>query len=95
MNEIPWNLYPRPQFRRDSFLNLNGEWNLTIVDGDYEEPHIILVPYPPESKLSMLERRISPDETLIYKRTFTLPEDFLKDPSDRVLLHFGRCARSS
>ncbi len=89
MNETPWNLYPRPQLRRDSFLNLNGEWNLTIVDGGYEEPHIILVPYPPESKLSMLERRISPDETLIYKRSFTLPEDFLKDPSDRVLLHFG------
>ena len=89
MNEIPWNLYPRPQMRRDSFLNLNGEWDLTIVDGDYEEPHIILVPYPPESKLSMLGRRITPDETMVYRRTFKLPEDFLKDPSDRVLLHFG------
>ena len=89
MNEIPWNLYPRPQMKRDSFLNLNGEWDLRIVDGDYEEPHIILVPYPPESKLSMLERRISPDETLVYRRRFTLPDGFLRDPSDRVVLHFG------
>ena len=36
MNEIPWNMYPRPAMRRDSFLNLNGEWDLTIVDGAYE-----------------------------------------------------------
>ena len=24
----PWDVYPRPQMRRDSFLNLNGEWEL-------------------------------------------------------------------
>ena len=23
---IPWNTYPRPRLRRDSFLCLNGEW---------------------------------------------------------------------
>ena len=94
MNEIPWNMYPRPQMRRDSFLNLNGEWDLTIVDGAYEEPHIILVPYPPESELSMLSRRIHPEEELIYRKRFTLPDGFLRDPSDRVLLHFGAVDQS-
>ncbi|MBP5294885.1 MAG: glycoside hydrolase family 2 [Lachnospiraceae bacterium] len=94
MNEIPWNMYPRPAMRRDSFLNLNGEWDLTIVDGAYEEPHIILVPYPPESELSMLSRRIHPEEELIYRKRFTLPDGFLRDPSDRVLLHFGAVDQS-
>ena len=26
MSLIPWNIYPRPQLQRDSFLCLNGEW---------------------------------------------------------------------
>ena len=94
MNEIPWNMYPRPQMRRDSFLNLNGEWDLTIVDGEYREPHIILVPYPPESELSMLGRRIDPEETLVYRKRFMLPDGFLRDPSDHVLLHFGAVDQS-
>ena len=26
--------YPRPQFVRDSYLDLNGEWNFRFDDGD-------------------------------------------------------------
>ena len=26
----PWNVYPRPQMQRDSFLNLNGKWDFTV-----------------------------------------------------------------
>ena len=47
--DIPWNEYPRPQFRRDSFFCLNGLWRFAV---NGTEAGDILVPYPPESKLS-------------------------------------------
>ena len=47
--DIPWNEYPRPQFRRDSFFCLNGPWRFAVNGTEAGE---ILVPYPPESKLS-------------------------------------------
>ena len=28
--EIPWNTYPRPQMKRDSFFCLNGEWEFSF-----------------------------------------------------------------
>ena len=31
-NETPWNIYPRPQMKRDSFLNLNGFWEFSAGD---------------------------------------------------------------
>ena len=45
---IPWNTYPRPQMKRDSFFCLNGEWEVAIDD----EPYSIRVPFCPESLLS-------------------------------------------
>ena len=27
--EVPWNVYPRPQMRRDKWLCLNGEWSFS------------------------------------------------------------------
>ena len=79
---IPWDEYPRPQFRRDSFLCLNGPWRFAI---NGEELGDILVPYPPESKLSGARAPV-PGDQMTYEREFTLPEGFRKD---RVLLHFG------
>ena len=29
--QMPWDVYPRPQFKRQSFINLNGKWNLEII----------------------------------------------------------------
>ena len=81
--EIPWNEYPRPQLERDSFLCLNGMWDL---DCNREQWGKILVPYPPESVISGINRTLKEGDVLTYERTFTLPEGFLKD---RVLLHFG------
>ena len=46
---------------------------------------IILVPFPVESALSGVMRRVDPGEALWYRRTFTVPGDW----SDRLLLHFG------
>ena len=80
--EIPWNEYPRPQLRRDSFFCLNGRWNFAINGEDAGQ---ILVPYPPESALSGVKAPL-PGDQLTYEREFTLPEGFRKD---RCVLHFG------
>ena len=94
--EHPLPEYPRPQLRRESFLNLNGVWQYAVstlnsepeeYDGD------IVVPFPLESELSGVGRVLQPGEYLWYRREFTLPEDF---NVGRVLLHFGavdQCAR--
>ena len=47
--------YPRPQFERKSYLNLNGEWNYSLVKNINETPTFnktIIVPFPIESPLS-------------------------------------------
>ena len=94
--EHPLPEYPRPQLRRESFLDLNGVWQYAVstlnsepeeYDGD------IVVPFPLESELSGVGRVLQPGEYLWYRREFTLPEDF---NVGRVLLHFGavdQCAR--
>ncbi|MBQ2920267.1 MAG: glycoside hydrolase family 2 [Oscillospiraceae bacterium] len=80
--DIPWNEYPRPQLRRDSFFCLNGLWRFAVNGEDKGD---ILVPYPPESKLSGAAVPEIGDQ-LTYEREFSLPAGFRKD---RVLLHFG------
>lgn len=82
-----WSEYPRPQLKRDSFLNLNGGWQLSVLKGT-QEKYVgdITVPYPPESKLSGIERALQRGEKYVYNRTFTLPDNFIKD---EVILHFG------
>ena len=80
--DIPWNEYPRPQFKRESFFCLNGLWRFAINGEDAGD---ILVPYPPEAPLSGAGA-IQPGDQMTYEREFSLPEGFRKD---RVLLHFG------
>ena len=46
----------------------------------------ITVPYPPESRISGIERQLEENETYLYTRQFTLDRDFIKN---KVLLHFG------
>ena len=84
----PWQTYPRPQLRRDSFFNLNGSWDFAVTQGAAPEVYDqkILVPFPPESLLSGIHQVFPHGSLLYYRRTFRLPEGFLKD---RVLLHFG------
>ena len=79
--DLPWNVYPRPQLKRDSFICLNGEWDFKITgkDGNTSYSGKILVPFPPESKLSCVEKRINTGDTLIYTRTFTIPNEFTRD----------------
>ena len=80
--------YPRPTMVRDSFFSLNGEWDYAI--GGKEKPSKydgrILVPFSPESELSGVQKVLQPEEYLHYRKTFTIPEAFIRE---RVLLHFG------
>lgn len=83
--------YPRPQMRRNSYLNLNGRWEYAITDSD-ESPRrwdgTILVPFSPESALSGVGRSLQPGQALWYRREVIVPQGFI--PADgRLLLHFG------
>jgi len=83
----PWNEYPRPSMKRESYLSLNGKWDFSVTDknGNTDSAEI-LVPFPPESALSGYEKEIPSGSVMHYKRRFTLPEDF---KGERLLLHFG------
>ena len=91
----PWADYPRPQFKRDSCFNLNGEWEFAVARSE-EIPSSfgerILVPFPPESLLSGINREIKCGERMYYRRTFTLPDGFARD---RVILHIDACDQIS
>ena len=84
-----WDIYPRPQMRRDSYVNLNGLWDFTVCEEEtlpetYDQQ--ILVPFCPESALSGLNMQIQPGKYLFYRRKFSLPQGFSKG---RILLHVG------
>ena len=81
----PWTAYPRPRMRRNSYVNLNGEWDFAVGEPAFEGRNI-LVPFCPESRLSGLGEHFPEGTALWYRRSFTLPEDFCRG---RVLLHFG------
>ena len=86
--DLDWKEYPRPQMKRDSYMSLVGEWELYIVSEKREYYSKIQVPFPPESRLSGVERPIQKGEKYVYVKTFNVDEAFLKD---KVLLHFGAC----
>ncbi len=84
--DIPWDSYPRPQFRRDSFINLNGAWDFkaggTGMPDEYS--YTVMVPFPVESSLSGIGKHFPEGTPLWYSRT--LPE-FTHDTDEIVLLH--------
>lgn len=91
VGSTPLSEYPRPQFARDSYVTLNGEWDYAILrksesfDGNYQGK--ILVPFSPEALLSGLPEgtRVTPKDVLYYHRTFTLDASFVKECT---ILHF-------
>ena len=89
-NETPWTVYPRPQMRRDSYLNLNGLWDLAVGDGAYDRQ--IRVPFCPESILSGIDEHFPGGCNLLYRRKLVLPEGFHRG---RVLLHIGAADQSA
>ena len=85
VSDTPWQVYPRPQMRRDSYVNLNGLWDFAVCDWEpetYEKK--IRVPFCVESQLSGIGEHIPEGQPFWYHRSFTLPAGFNRG---RVLLH--------
>ena len=80
--------YPRPTLTRDSFLNLNGEWEFELSEALEVDQYSrsIKVPFAPETYLSEVKEGVLPKDYLHYRKVFSLPKNFKED---RVILHFG------
>ena len=83
-----WREYPRPQMARDAWQSLNGLWEYAIIPADADKPSAfdgeILVPFPPESALSGVGRKVTEKDQIWYRRTVDLDGDHPM----RTLLHF-------
>lgn len=88
--------HPKPQFMRENWLNLNGEWQFEIDNGNsgaerklfeasQEFSQKINVPFCPESKLSGVEN-VDFMNSVWYKREFEITK---KQLEGRIVLHFG------
>ncbi|WP_420602914.1 glycoside hydrolase family 2 protein [Flagellimonas sp.] len=88
--ESPLLEYPRPQMVRAKWKNLNGQWNYTIkkqasaIPSSYDGK--ITVPFPIESHLSNVQKRVGPNEEVWYQTSFTAPSSW---KNQNILLHFG------
>ncbi len=91
---IPRAEYPRPQFVREGWMNLNGKWQFEIDNGRSGEARglqkegvalsgEITVPFCPESELSGVGHKDFM-QGVCYKRKFTLD-----NLAGRTVLHFG------
>ena len=96
---IPRPEYPRPDFERKNWINLNGEWEFYIdygcsgkerkiyQGGDF--PLKITVPFCPESTLSGIGN-VDFMECVWYRRTVTLPTEWTAE-GRRTILNVGAC----
>ena len=88
--ENAWREYPRPQMVRRQWQNLNGRWEYAITPRTAPAPTRfdgpILVPFCVESTVSTVNKPLSADQRLWYRRNVTVPRQWA---GQRVLLHFG------
>ena len=87
--------YPRPQFVRDNWMNLNGTWDFGFDDGNRGEKEAwyknfggkkeIQVPFTYETSLSGIGQE-EIHENVWYRRSFTAEDEKLSNK--RLLLHF-------
>ncbi len=73
-----------PQFEREDWVSLNGEWNFQILSPYAKEKRKINVPFCPESKASAVEHK---DFIKECEYTFTFNVKTFKN--QRVILNFG------
>ena len=89
ISSAPLQSYPRPQMRRESYVNLNGWWAFTVssqaqLPACYDRE--ILVPYCPESLLSGIHAHFPEGSSLFYRRLLPIKKP---ENGNRILLHFG------
>lgn len=92
---IPRNEYPRPDFERKEWMNLNGEWEFEFDDSNVGElknwyknqtfSKHITIPFCYQSELSGINDR-GIHENVWYRKEFDLPDSFI---GKRILLNFG------
>ena len=84
-----WQEYPRPQFERSTWKNLNGMWDYVILKPNQPKPKSyegkILVPFSFESALSGVGRSITPEDKMWYRKKFIIPSEW---KGKRILLNF-------
>ena len=82
----PWQIYPSPQLKRNSYVNLNGIWDFAVSEKEEVSAFDkqINVPFCPESLLSGLKMQVAPGSYLFYRRSFTVASQ-----TGRLLLHVG------
>lgn len=82
--------YPRPQLKRKEWICLNGLWDYAILPRREKKvinfDGKILVPFPLESALSGVRKKLKANQRLWYQRTFEIPDSW---NDKRILLHFG------
>lgn len=93
-NKIPRPEHPKPQFQRENWQNLNGEWNFAFDDQNlgeqnkwYQKRELeakITVPFTFETKASGIADR-SEHNYIWYQRSFKIDAE----PDQMVLLNFG------
>ena len=87
-DEVPLKEYPRISLIRDSYISLNGKWDI-LINKSKEIPtnfdSYCLVPYPIESPLSGVNHLLETDEYIHYHRFIKIPKDFNKG---RVVINF-------
>src|SRR5574344_550764 len=89
-SSVSLNEYPRPQLVSDSYLSLNGKWEIGIINAkDKDKPFKCddkcLVPFSVESPLSGVNHLLRPDEIIVYHKHVIMPDGFKKD---HLFLHF-------
>lgn len=78
--ENVWQEYPRPQFERGSWMNLNGLWKYSVLKNNLPQPKKfqgdILIPFCVESSLSGVAGEVKPDDRIWYDRQFDVPANW-------------------
>lgn len=83
LNTIPRSEYPRPDFCRESWMCLNGEWDFSFETGRFDKK--ITVPFACETELSgICDTGFHP--SVWYRKEFCIPSSMR---GKRILLHFG------
>lgn len=78
------NEYPRPNFVREQWMTLNGQW-LFGEGKTVSEDLKIEVPFVPQCEMSGVNKILTSDE-IVYERTFEVPAEW---NGKRIILHFG------